>query len=296
MLHRFLGWLTDNSFRFYLFASLVTLLGLVIAYLSIGPAPENHVVISAGREDGAYYQYAKRYAEILTYEGVELDVLSSSGSVENLQRLRDTDSDVDLAFVQGGIAEAEDAETLVSLASLYFEPLWFFYRTAVAGEIDRVIQLGGHRLAVGGEGSGTQAVVRRLMAENGLEVTARTALSLGGGDAADALIRGEIDGAFFIAAPSSPTLQTLFEQPDVRLMSFERADAYAMRYQFLSKVEVPRGTLDLRRDIPPQDIKMVATTANLVARKTLHPALVDLLLATAIRVHGKGGMFERRDQ
>ena len=296
MLQNFLNWITDNSVRFYVIAALVTLLGTILAYLSIEPAPDNHIVISAGREDGAYYQYAQQYAKSLAVEGVELEVLASNGSLENLQRLRDPGSDVDLAFVQGGVSKASDAKTLVSLASLYYEPLWFFYRMEVADEIDNLAIMEGHRLAIGGEGSGTKAIVSQLLAENGLAVTAQATLSIGGSDAADELIEGRIEGAFFVASPTSPTLQRLFTQTNVRLMSFERAGAYAMRYRFLSQVQLPHGALDLKRDIPHQDIKMVATTANLVARKTLHPALVDLLLATATRVHGHGGMFERRSQ
>ncbi len=127
MLQRFLNWIMDNSVRFYVVAALVTLFGTILAYLSIEPAPDNHIVISTGREDGAYHQYAQQYAESLAADGVELEVLASNGSLENLQRLRDPGSIVDLAFVQGGVAGVSDARTLVSLASLYYEPLWFFY-------------------------------------------------------------------------------------------------------------------------------------------------------------------------
>lgn len=296
MLQRFLNWIADNSFRFYVLAALVTLFGTILAYLSIEPAPDNHIVISAGREDGAYYQYAKKYAEILIGDGVELEVMTSNGSLENLQRLREPDSNVDLAFVQGGVSDASDAGTLMSLASLYYEPLWFFYRIEVADEIDNLATMEGRRMAIGAEGSGTRAIVSRLLSDNGLAVTAQTVLPIGGSDAADALIEGLIDGAFFVASSTSPTLQKLFTQSDIRLMSFNRAGAYAMRYRFLSQVQLPHGALDLKHDVPHQDIKMVATTANLVARKKLHPALVDLLLATVIRVHGQGGMFESRGQ
>lgn len=291
-----MAWLANHSIVFYAIVVLLTAAAMVIAYQTIDPAPEDRIVITAGREDGAYYQYAREYARRLANSGVTVEVRASNGSVENLERLRDHTADVDLAFVQGGIARAEDGQTLASLASIYYEPIWFFYRHPDGATADTLRDMADYRLAVDREGSGTRALVSRLLEENGVDITRGDLLPLGGLDAVDALRDGRVDGAFFIASPDSPTLQSLFQAPDVRLMSFDRAEAYAMRYDFLSHVRLPRGVIDLSRDIPHHDIEMVATTANLVARRDLHPALVDLILSAATAVHGDEGMFEARGE
>lgn len=294
MIHRALAWLANHPYVFYLVAGMLTAAGMAVAYLSIDPAPKDHLVISAGREDGAYYQHAQAYARKLADSGVTLEVRTSRGSVENLERLRDANSGVDLAFVQGGVAAADDAERLASLASLYYEPIWFFYRDP-GRAIDALRAMKGKRLAVDREGSGTRAVVSRLLRDNGIDLDGDH-LPLGGNDAVDALLDGRVDGAFFIASASAPSLARALRAPGIRLLSFDRAAAYATRYGFLSRVELPRGVIDLVDDIPASDVSMVATTANLVARRSLHPALIDLVLSVAGERHAGGGMFEARRQ
>ena len=62
-------------------------------------------------------------------------------------------------------------------------------------------------------------------------------------------------------------------------MSFERHEAYAKRFPFLSDVKLARGVVDIARDLPPRDLYLLAPAANLVARADLHPALVPLLMS-----------------
>ena len=64
----------------------------------------------------------------LAREGITVELRATAGSVENVRLLADPAGDVDVAFVQGGVrASAPDAE-LLSLGSLYFEPLWILSR------------------------------------------------------------------------------------------------------------------------------------------------------------------------
>jgi len=46
------------------------------------------------------------------------------------------------------------------------------------------------------------------------------------------------------------------------------------------------------RDLPPDNIRLLAPTANLVVRDDLHPALQTLLLQAAREVHGRSGFFQ----
>ena len=101
-------------------ALLVALL-LALAYKFARPAAPSEVVMSTGGSGGAYETFARRYAVALAEEGITLKLLPSNGAVENLARLQDEKSDVDIAFVQGGIADREKMldGNLVSLGSMF---------------------------------------------------------------------------------------------------------------------------------------------------------------------------------
>ena len=89
-------------------------------------------------------------------------------------------------------------------------------------------------------------------------------------------------------------VQMLLQTPGIRLYDFAQADAYARRFAFLSPVTLPRGVVDLAGDVPPQDVRLVAPTATLVAREGTHPALIQLFVQAAQQVHGGAGWFQRK--
>lgn len=275
-------------------AILVVAVGFAVALHFVKPAPPDYVVISAGAEDGAYFAYAKRYREILARHNVVLEVKPSSGAVENYERLRKEGSGIDIGFVQGGIGVADDAPDLRSLGSMYFEPVWIFHR--VSGTIDRLTQLEGRRLAIGPEGSGTRRLATALLTANGISVPQGKLSELTGSAAAKALQQGEIDAVLLVAGHQSAAVATLLREPKVRLMSFVQAEGYARNFPFLSAIVLPMGGIDLRQNIPGQDVHLLATTANLVVREELHPAIVGLLAAAGMEVHGAPGLFQDKGQ
>jgi len=288
-------------------AGVVLLVGLSAPFL-IGPSCPKYIVMATGSADGAYFTFANRYKELLAEDGITLEVRTTAGSVENRSLLTSAESEVSLAIMQGGIAEPGDAEQLESLASLYLEPVWVFYRAdhqktkvvtnAESRPIERLTELAGKRIAVGAEGSGTRAIALQLLAENklgpGFDATAT--LPLNSQDAANALVDGRVDAAFFVISPKSPLVQRLLATDGVELMSFRQAEAYCRRHPFLSSVTLPEGTIDLEQNLPPRDTVLLAPTANLVARKPLHEALVPLLLKAVSHVHEDGGILEERGE
>lgn len=272
---------------------LIVGIGFVVAYQFVQPAPPKRIVITTGGESGAYYQFAQRYAAILARDGITLEVKSSAGSLENLDRLKADQAQV--GFVQGGVVppkedpDAEDDSGLLSLGSLFYEPVWVFYR----GERDlsRLTELRGKRIAIGQEGSGVRQLAQQLLAANEIEAGEQL-VPLSGLSAAEELQQGRIDAAFIIASESAPVVQVLLRSPGIRLMSFAQSGAYQRRFPFLTKLTFPQGVADLVRDFPPNDIKVLAPTANLIVRDDLHPALQSLLLQAASEVHGKSGFFQ----
>ena len=272
---------------------LIVGIGFVVAFQFVEPAPPKRIVITTGGEAGAYYQFAQRYAAILAKNGITLEVKSSAGSLENLARLQSDEAQV--GFVQGGVVppkedpDAEDDSGLLSLGSLFYEPVWVFYR----GERDltRLTDLRGKRIAIGQEGSGVRQLAQQLLAANEIEAGDHL-VPLSGLTAAEELQQGRIDAAFIIASESAPVVQVLLRSPGIRLMSFAQSGAYQRRFPFLTKLTFPQGVADLVRDFPPNDIKVLAPTANLIVRDDLHPALQSLLLQAASEVHGKSGFFQ----
>lgn len=275
-------------------AVIAAVIAFVVAFQWVKPAPPNRVVIATGRTDGAYYRFAEQYRARLAREGITLEVRETSGSVENIRLLEDPTSGVDIAFVQGGTGAGATTESLVSLASLYYEPLWVFSRTA-PGPTD-LRELRGRRLAVGPEGSGTRSLALALLAANGMNGAVARLMPLAGMDAVQALRRGAVDSVFLVAAPGSPTVKEMLGTPGIALLSFIRADAYTKRFFFLTRLVLPAGGLSLETNLPPRETVLLAPAATLVVRRDFHPALVDLVLVTAAAVHGQRGMFEAPNQ
>jgi len=256
--------------------------------------PPRHIVLASGPEFGVYHEYAKRYKALLAREGVKVDERMTSGAEENFGLLRDRHSGVDVAFMQGGVAPP-GSDDLMMLASLYYEPLWIFYRGPT--EWSYVTQLRGKRIAVGAPGSGTRAFADQVIAANGLTTggTASgdtTILSLGGNEALNALKGGEADAAIFVGGARTPVIQEALRTPDVRLMSLADVEAYPRRFPFVTKLSLPRGTIDLALDIPDHNVAMVGTRAMLAARDDFHPALINLLIDAARAIHAQQGVFE----
>lgn len=269
----------------------VTVIGFLVAWQFVNPAPPRTIVIATGHEDGAYYLFAEQYRNILAENGITLVIRSTAGSLENIHLLEDKSSSVDLAFVQGGTASHATAGNITALGSLYFEPLWVFYRGGKA--LSRLSGLNGKRIAAGETGSGTQAIAHTLLEDNKIDINTKKILSSEASAAAKGLLKGSIDAAFLVASPRAPLVQELIRNENVRLMSFARAPAYTRRHHFLSVIKLPEGAIDLQSNIPSQDTQLLAASANLVARDDFHPALVSLLLQTAQKIHGGGGLFER---
>ncbi len=272
---------------------LIAGIGFAVAYQFVEPAPPKKIVMTTGGEQGAYYRFSQRYAAILAKNGIELEIRTSAGSLENLERLKNGEAQI--GFVQGGVVppkddpDADDESGLLSLGSIFYEPVWVFYRDDK--DLTRLTELRGRRIAVGQEGSGIRQLAHQLLEANDIPADDKL-LPLAGLIAAEELQQGRIDAAFIIAAESAPVVQVLIRSPGIKLMSFAQDRAYQRRFPFLTKLTFPRGVADLVRDYPPDDIKVLAPTANLIVRDDLHPALQTLLLQAASEIHGKSGFFQ----
>ncbi|HXZ01235.1 MAG TPA: TAXI family TRAP transporter solute-binding subunit [Stellaceae bacterium] len=269
-------------------AVLLTIAAFAVAYHFVQPAPPRHIVMATGVKDGVYYYYGAIYRDLMAQQGITVTLDETAGSIANIDLLNRGDADV--AFVQGGTRSDDGHSPLRSLASLYFEPIWIFVRKDLP--VTRLADLRGRRVAVAGEGSGTRVIALQLLADTGLDDTTVQISSLGGTDAATALRDGGLDAAFFINSANAPLVRDLFAAPDIRLLPIDRAPAYRLQHRFLSLLTLPEGAIDLATDVPVVDTVLLAPAANLVVREDFHPALADLLLNEARKIHGYPGIFE----
>jgi TRAP transporter TAXI family solute receptor len=267
---------------------------ITLAYKFVDPAPPKHLVISTGEDEGDYQSFAKQYQEIMKEDGVQLEIRQSSGAMENFQKLKDPKSDVEVAFMQDGLATAEDAPDVSSLGSLYYEPVWIFYRGDKAWT--RLTHLLGKRIAIGQRGGGTAAVAARLLKIAGVTNQNATFIEEGSGDAVAALKSGRADAAIFIRTPEDPLIAELAGTPGIHLMSMDQAEALSRRNPYLHHLTLPHGALDLARGIPEKDVELVSPTATLLVKDTLHPALTYLMLKAISQVHDDPGIFEKRNE
>lgn len=268
--------------------------GLWIAARYLRPAPPTRVVMATGGAGGGYAEFGEAYRRILARHGVTLDLRNTEGSVDNYRLLREPGAGVSVALMQSGIARPDEAPELVSLGAVAYEPLWIFCR----GErpYTRLAQLRGKRLAVGLPGSGTRMLALGMLADNGLDEDAVSGVHVTGIDGAEALLTGAVDCLFVIAPPQAGIIRAIMHAPGVSLMALDRTEAYVRRLPYLSRLVLPQGVMDLERDIPPQDVPLVAATAQIVVRRDLHPAIAMLLLQAATEVHRAAGVFQHEGE
>jgi TRAP-type uncharacterized transport system substrate-binding protein len=277
-----------HPIRFVALVVLVVAALLWIGFQFVRPLPPRHIVIASGADFGLYHRYAQRYKAILARNGITVEERLTAGAGENLQLLLDPGSRVDVAFMQGGVAAP--ADDLVMLSSLYYEPLWVFYR---GGETwTNLGELRGHRIATGLPGSGTRALVEPLLAANGVTSANTSLAGVDGVDAIGLLRKNDIDAALLVGGSETPIIESALRDPTLKLMSFARADAYPRRFRFISHLTLPAGTIDLGAGIPSGKVDMIGTKSMLVARASLHPALINLLVDAAREIHGGQGAFE----
>ena len=272
---------------------------LVLAYWWLNPNPPKKVTLATGPAQSAYDEFGKRYQKALKAYGIEVVLVPSEGSPANLRLLRAGKADI--GFVQGGSGErnANEESGIVSLGSLFVEPLWLFYREDAAkkvaggGELTSLTQLRDLRVNVGARGSGSPFLMRRLFEANKMDPAQLKLSRLDQTAATVAFLNGDLDVIVFASAPESLMVQMLLQTPGVRLMDFSQSEAYTRRLPFLTPVVLPRGIVDLSGDSPPQDVRLVATTTSLLAREGTHPALLQLFAQAAKDLHGPAGWFNR---
>jgi TRAP-type uncharacterized transport system substrate-binding protein len=284
-----------GSDRWQMFKMLAVILSIAgLAWLALAyliPTPPSKITIATSLAGDHYQVVASRYQGILAGSDVEVQLRQTNGAKENLSLLNDRDSGIQIGFMQGGISNSKLAPDLVSLGRINHQIFWLVYP---AGDtLTDLTQLKGKRVALGPADSGDRAVCEKILAAAGINYDNTTLLYFAPQDAVQALDDGKIDALFLNLSPDSPTLLTLLNGPQYRLMNFSEADALTRIFPYLVRLVLPRGAVDLGRAIPPTDINLVATTNVVLVRKEIHPAIIDLLTQAIMEAHSAPGLFQK---
>jgi TRAP-type uncharacterized transport system substrate-binding protein len=285
--------LYGSSINFFMALILVIVATLCIALFTFfNSAAPTTLTIAAGEKGSVFQRYAEQYKKILAKEGVTLTIIPSDGSIDNLKKLADPHTKVDVGFVQSGVVQGTKIDDLMSLGSVSYQPLMIFYH----GESKHLISdFAGQRLNIGEEGSGTHALALTILKENGIEPGGNTKLiETVSADPVKDLLEDRTDALFVMGDSASIDLiKKLIKTPGINIYNFTQADGYTRRIKYLHKLVLPEGSLDLGKNIPVNDLNLIAPSVELIARDNLHPALSDVLLEAAREVHGSSGLFRK---
>jgi TRAP transporter TAXI family solute receptor len=268
--------------------TLIVILSFVVAFHFMKPAPPRSLVIGTGGPAGAYFRYGNEFKQILARDGIHLEVRITGGSAENLRLLEA--GKIDIAFMQGGVGAKATVGDLISLGSLYYEPIWGFYHRDVP--ITAYGELKEPRIGTSGKGSPTYSLALKVLPLLAISPDQCSFVEVHGSQGADMLYKGSLDIAFMVYGYSAPVIQKLLQSRELSPLSLTRAEAIARKHRQLSIVTLPQGIVSFSPDIPNRDITMLAATAQLVTRSEFHPALIGLFIDAAEEIFSPGGVFE----
>lgn len=265
---------------------------LIVHLLS--PAPPNKIVILSGPKGSNFYDDANQYAKMIRKHGVNVEVVVTTGSEQNLELLLNKKSKADVGFIKNSSTIKESAKNIVSLGTVLVNPLLVFYK---GDDLNFITELKGKRVAIGPDDSATKEFVAEVLRENELNVQDITTLALESEESINALINGDVNAIFLTGElVSQDRVHQIMNIPGVKVMNFEQADGYTREFKFLSKLEIPEGAFNLGKNIPHKNIKLIGTSVELVAKESLHPALSDLIIAASKEVSGSSNMFRDKHE
>ena len=266
---------------------------------------EGKIVMATGSSQ--YYDLAESYRRDLERNGIKLEVQRLTEGFTTLKTMLEPNSGLNAGFIKGGLvgslqgrlatekAKGRHAEfgKLLSVGRMFYEPIWVYSRGDLP--VASLRDLKGMKILTGTKESGARRIVNQLLKANGIDKTNATLIDQDLPADAAPLFDGRADVAITIAPPDSDKMQELVRVAGIRLMDFSaEAEAYDNRFPALTRVVLRKGSVEFNPVIPSDDITLLATTAALVVRSDMHPALISLL-THAVVSNPKSGFDKQGD-
>lgn len=258
-------------------ALLVFAVAAGVAWSFLPPPLPDVVRLGTGSVDGHYARFGEALRAEVAEHGIKLEPVTTAGSMENIRLL--LSGDIDVGLVQSGNLTDAEAAQLESVAAVSFEPMLVVHRSDWDSD-----HIEGGRIAIGVPGSGVHALAQQLLEDQGVRdgVPPGTRfVAIGQKQAMEALRAGDVDSAVFVTSLEIPWVRPLFTDPSLTVTDFALSEAFTRHYRYFRRIVIPAGLIDLRSEIPPQDVQVLAITTSLVIRSDVHRALVPLLIESA---------------
>ncbi len=272
----------------------IILLALFLVIFFARPAPPKHVLMGTGPKGSSHEKLGQQYAKFFAKYGITLELIPTTGAVENFHRLQDRNDPMMAAFSISGAVNTDDLQGVETLGSIDYHPAWFFYKSAVElPAMNRFTEMAKRKISIGNEGSGTNLVAHRIIEMNEISPSELNLTEIPSHLAIEDLQQGKIDGLFIVDSFESPNVKKLLAMPGLQVGNFARAEAYADLDRSFEALKVPRGGLSLKRDWPSSDLQMIAVTTEILVDDRLHPAIQMLFLQAAKAINGPESFFSQ---
>jgi TRAP-type uncharacterized transport system substrate-binding protein len=262
---------------------ILLIIGGVIIYLK--PFPFTGISIATSYKGGDWYQFGEGAISLLKERGINLEVVATSGTIENAEELNDPKSKVNAGFVYAAALSKDQQKGLYSLGSISYDPVWIFYRNELANKITTIQDLSKYKVSLPPKKSGSYILTKKLFEINGIDIDSNPHfVSSSWEDLRANILSDKADIYIFITTIIDPLVEELIQSPNMTLFNFPSALAYQRKFDYLDAVIIPAGSINIEKKLPVRDISLIATTTTLAVRKDLHPSLQLALLMTSKQI------------
>ena len=275
--------MTKKQIFLYL-SGLAILVAIAVTVVKLFLLPPSSIDIAAGPKGSYLYEIAQKYKVEFEKAGVQVNVMETSGTLENLEHVSHPDKMIEFGFLEGGAADRRDFPSLESLGSIAYAPIWVFYRSDLANIYD-INELKGKRIAIGGTSQGIHANALDLLNAVGINSSNSKLLNIGREEALKALHSNQIDAMFYSAPAEDPIVKILFNDARLKPLQWPDAEGIARNLREYHVLNLPFGAIDLANSMPAKDMKVLATTITVITKKDTHSALIYLMMGVMDDIH-----------
>ncbi len=265
-------WIKYLQYNILLILGALAIITGIIFY--INPIPPKQAFLATGQMGSSYQLLSNQFDQFFSGRGIDLTLVDTISLNEGLEKLRDTKSPVNAAFVTSGSANQKNFPDLVSLGSIQYSPIWVFYRGSEVNKDNPIDYFGKLRISIGMPNTTTQNIFLHLANDSQFKgVKPPNFFEYSNTEAADKLLAGDLDAVFIVDGILSPSVQKLINSKEIRIYDFSMADAYEKKFPFLTKLVIPKGSLDIEKIVPKNDIRLIAPSVMLLVEKEMHPVM-----------------------
>ncbi|MGK7883045.1 MAG: TAXI family TRAP transporter solute-binding subunit [Crocosphaera sp.] len=246
------------------------LLVITFAFLLFEDHRKVHtLVLATGQKEGQYHAFGQALSKVVNNHNnrINIKVIESNGSQENLELLQNKDAQ--LALVQ---SDAIINNSTKAVAFLF--PEVFHLMVRQDSQIDDISDLEEKRIALMSKGSGSYNMFWRLQEHYQLDIDKIQTIPLPITEAHQALENGEVDGLFRVVSLESRAVVQLLNNPQIKLIPIDQGAALQLELPALEVMSIPKGSYHGASPTPSEDLPAVGVRAVLIANNRINREII----------------------